>query len=238
MNRADASTSGLERDGSVWPLRLLAVAIAALVWLFASFLPRLERRSEPPIEREIDAQLAYQNTSPEDFMILKKDHLVTVLVRGRAEDVQRLDSVNLQVPFPAQFTPNEPVEVALSLDEVGVPDDVTAVSLTPDRLSLLIDERERVTLPILPVVVGEPGGGFTMADVQFEVTPQFAQVEGPHHRVTEILQVNTEVINLTGKAITFNQQVELLLDDEYSRVLQPTLATVRVVFPESGAALR
>ncbi len=235
MKQATTS-SGLERgDGSVWPLRLLAVMIAAVVWLFASFLPRLERRSEPPIEREIEAQLAYQNPNPEEFMILNKSHLVTVLVRGRAEVVQALDDIDLQVSFPPRFLANEPVEVALSLADVTLPDEVDAVSLTPDRLTLLIDDRERVTLPIRPVVVGEPGGGFTMSDVSWEVTPQFAQVEGPHHQVTEIIEVNTEVINVTGKAITFDQKVELLLDHNYSRVLQPTLVTVRIVFPELGA---
>lgn len=212
--------------GKTWLLRLFALTIAVVLWLVVSYVPRLEERREPMIEREIVATLGYQ--VPQRYLILKRDHEVLVRVRGRAEAVRRLgpQDVDLQIPFPAEPSLDRPNEVVLRPDYVNVPEGVEVASLSPNALSLLIDERETRMLEVLPDLQGEPSAGARVEG--FEVTPPQVLVEGPKQRLETMSRLFTEPIRLETHAFTFTEQVEVRSDDPYVRVLQPTLVAVRV----------
>ena len=115
-NYAGDATNGVHRNADargLWVLRVLAIVIALASWLFFSFLPRLEERSEPLVSSEVVAVAGYEE--PEGYMILNRENSVTVRVHGRSEQMGALTpaEVRLQVPFPERFTANEPVEVQL-----------------------------------------------------------------------------------------------------------------------------
>jgi YbbR domain-containing protein len=212
--------------GKTWLLRLFALTIAVVLWLVVSYVPRLEERREPMIEREIIATLGYQ--VPQRYLILKRDHEVRVRVRGRAEAVRRLgpQDVDLQIPFPAEPSLQLPNEVILRPEHVNVPEGVEVTTLSPNTLSLLIDERETRLLEVVPDLQGEPSAGARVEG--YEVTPTQVLVEGPKQRLETISRVYTEPIRLETHAFTFTEQVEVRSDDPYVRVLQPTLVAVRI----------
>jgi hypothetical protein len=209
-----------------WLLRLFALTIAVVSWLVVSYVPRLEERSEPLIEREVIATLGYQ--VPQSYLILKRDHEVRVRVRGRAEAVRRLgpQDVDLQVPFPDDPSLDSPNQVVLRPEYVSVPEGVEVAALSPNTLSLLIDERETRQLEVVPNLLGEPSAGARVEG--FEVVPPQVLVEGPKRRLATMSRVYTEPIRLENHALDFSEQVEVRSDDPYVRVLQPTLVTVRI----------
>lgn len=228
----------MNETARIWILRGLALGIAGVIWLFGSLLPRLEVQSAPTNERDLEATVVYQ--VPEGFTVLNKRPTVLVRVRGRADIVRsvRSDQVNLQVPFPApgDFTINQPVEVGLSRSDVALPEGLEVVSLTPDALTLLIDEERRKRLPVRATFSGEPVAGRTRADVEAEITPDHVVVQGPASRVANLDVVETLPINLDGHGIDFQQQVGVRVEDEYVRVLQPDIVTVTVRFRSERAS--
>jgi YbbR domain-containing protein len=209
-----------------WLLRLFALIIAIAVWLVVSYVPRLEERSEPLIEREIVATLGYQ--VPERYLLLKRDHEVRVRLRGRSEVVRRLGAqdVDLQIPFPSEPSLERPNQVLLRPDDVSVPEGVEVASLSPNTLSLLIDERETRMLEVVPDLQGEPSAGSRVEG--YQVTPPQVLVEGPKRGLETLNRVYTEPIRLERHALTFDEQVEVRSEDPSVRVLQPTLVTVRI----------
>lgn len=212
--------------GKTWLLRLFALTIAVVCWLVVSYVPRLEERREPMIEREIVATLGYQ--VPQRYLVLKRDHEVRVRVRGRAEAVRRLgpQDVDLQIPFPAEPSLERPNDVTLRPELVDVPEGVEVTSLSPNTLSLLIDERETRELEVVPDLQGEASAGARVEG--YEVIPPQVLVEGPKQRLATMSRVYTEPIRLETHALDFSEQVEVRADDPYVRVLQPTLVTVRI----------
>jgi YbbR domain-containing protein len=210
----------------IWLLRLFALVIAIVLWLVVSYVPRLEERREPLIEREIVATLGYQ--VPERYLLLKRDHEVRVRVRGRAEAVRRLGAqdVDLQVPFPSEPSLERPNQVLLRREDVTVPEGVEVASISPNTLSLVVDERETRMLEVVPDLQGEPSAGARVEG--YEVTPPQVLVEGPKRGLEALSRVYTEPIRLESHALTFTEQVEVRSEDPSVRVLQPTLVAVRI----------
>jgi YbbR domain-containing protein len=215
-----------------WFLRLAAFLVASLLWLFVSLLPRLEDESEPRAELAIDATVAYQNPRPDDLMILNRGHQISVLVRGRESLVQGLDTreVDIRIPFPRQFTANEPIDVQLAPDLVTLPEGLEAVSVTPNVITLLIDEKESVKLPVRVVFTGEPAAGLTRLDVQSVVEPGEVTVQGPKHQLESLTEVTTAPVNLDGRAVRFSERVEVRVGGQATRILTPSLVKVTVFF--------
>ncbi|REJ79942.1 MAG: hypothetical protein DWQ36_01555 [Acidobacteria bacterium] len=215
-----------------WVLRCAAFLIATSLWLFVSLLPRLQVQAEPRAELAIDATVAYENPRPDDLMILNRGHEISVLVRGRESLVQGLDTgeVDIRVPFPRQFTANEPIDVQLSPELVKLPEGLEAVSVTPNVITLLIDEKESVKLPVRVVFTGEPAAGLTRLDVQSVVEPPEVTVQGPKHQLQSLAEVTTAPVNLDGRAVQFSERVEVRVEGTATRVLNPSLVKVTVYF--------
>lgn len=218
-----------------WILRLLAVLIAVATWATVSFIPRLEEQSEPLIEREIDATVGYQ--VPAQHMILNRGHQVTVRVRGRGDLIRNLrtENVDLQVPFPASPRLDGANEVVLRPSDVELPEGVEVTSVSPDVVSLLIDERQTTSLAVRAEVSGEPSAGARLGEIR--VDPQRAIVEGPKRTLSRLTLISTEEISLEGHALDFQEQVELRSPDQNVRVIRPAVVTVIIEMlpPESAA---
>ena len=111
----DGLPSGASANGetrALWILRGLAVLFSLALWLYFSFLPRIEDRSEPRISSSVLATLGFE--APDNYMILNADdQSVTVKVRGRSDLIRSLtpEEVDIQVPFPSDFEPNTPTDV-------------------------------------------------------------------------------------------------------------------------------
>jgi YbbR domain-containing protein len=217
------------RNGeSRWPLRLLALTIAMITWLIFSYIPRLERESAPQLVREIQTDFGYQ--IPADYIVLKRDRTVMVTVSGPADTVRRLTTqdVDVQVPFPVNPNVGAVNPVVLSRNDVSVPPDVEVLSLTPDRLSLLIDRRVESNLPVRPVVTGEPSAGARYDEEATSATTPVVLVRGPNSRIESLTHAETTPISLDGHAISFWEQAEVAVDDEDTRVIAPTVVTICV----------
>ena len=212
----------------LWPLRVLALTMALVAWVFASYLPDLERRTEPRIEREIEAQFTYEVR--EGYMILNPEQEVHVRVRGREEQVRNLRAgdIDVEVPFPEPVDTTSPNVVTLGLNDVLLPDGLEVTGLSPERLTLMIDERITKEVPVIPDFTGEPAAGARLQRDQILVVPATVNIEGPRRKIDHIDRAGTEPIDLTRRAFTFNQTARVRVDDPDTRVVGVTVVTVAV----------
>ena len=211
---------------SLWPLRLLAVVIAAALWLTTSFVPRIQELRVTTIQREVEATVSYR--TPEGFVILNPEQTVTVNVRGPEEEIFALtsDSVDVAIPFPENAVPG-PIEAAITSENVTVPPGIDVVDIVPSTLSLLIDRRVRRMVPVQVEYRGEPLVGFRVDEENSTAIPPEVQVDGPQQQVDNVRTV-TALVDVTNRARNFESQVATSTDNSYVRVLQPNLITVQV----------
>lgn len=203
---------------SLWWMRVLALAIALALWFFLSWSTR-ERQSE----RVVEASVTYDTSN--DMTVMDPVRQIDVRVRGGSRRVRTLNPflVNVLVELP-QTAPG-PVDVALSPDQVYVPEGVVVVSLDPNTLHLTLDQVITKRLPVQVDLVGEPAAGATVGEPV--AIPPAVSVRGPRSRIENVTLVKTRSVTLNGHAQTFDEMASVLPPDPLANV-DPGLVRVRV----------
>ncbi len=138
-------------------LRVTAVGLAVLLWLWVT----VERRGERPAEKIVDATVTYN--PPPGMVILDPQGTVRVRLRGRERAIRRVNPFQIDVQVVVRAEREGPLEVQLTPEDVMMPDGLEVVSIEPSVLRLNVDQEVRRLLPVDVPLVGEPAAGAQLA---------------------------------------------------------------------------
>jgi hypothetical protein len=164
-----------------------------------------------------------------------------VRVEGRGQRVQGLssESVSVTVRLPGDITPGVPTAIPLQPENAVLPEGVFIVSFSPEVISVTIDRVIEVDVTVRPDLQGEPGAGLTREDIRTRVRPETVRVRGPSGLLTNLQVVATEPVDVSGRAIDFSEQRQVVLPDP-ALAVQPVVVTVEVMLepapPSEGGA--
>jgi YbbR domain-containing protein len=204
---------------SLWGLRLLALAIAVVLWFFGSVEKR-ERASEKVVE----ANITY--STPSGTVILDPVQTVRVRLRGRTSKIRNLNPFVVDVLVVIPEGRHGSLDVHLGPENVIAPEDLEVVSVDPNLLQLHLDREVSVMLPVLPRLAGEPAAGAVVGTI--EVSPERVLVNGPESTLRRVRTLSTSPINLSGHALDFVESAAVLAPDPLIKVVQPSVVSVRV----------
>jgi YbbR domain-containing protein len=211
-------------------LKAVSLLMACVVWFLVSG-PRRER----PRERIVTASVSLVGL-PTHLVITTPDiqSSVSVRVRGRTSALRSLASQNLEASADlSQLTEPGDFEITIRPQHINVPEDVEAVSITPNKLRVRIEQLRQRTVPIRPFLVGDPPVGYIVGEVT--ESPERALISGPASQIMRISEVATERIIMTGRTETFVQSVAVVADSPLVRVVSPLTTQVTVpVLAEIG----
>ncbi len=205
--------------GRQWSLRLLALALATLLWFFGT----LETR-EQESEKVVESSVTY--STPRGLILLDPVQRVKVRLRGRTSKVRSLNPLAVDVLVTLTDSRRGQIEVTLGPDNVVVPEDVEVMSIEPNQLELRLDREVTQTLPVKFKLMGEPAAGARVLHV--EVVPDRVQVSGPESRLRTLRWLTTSNVNLNGHALDFEESVAVISPDPLVKIVQPTVVAVRV----------
>ena len=133
-----------------------------------------------------------------------------VEVSGPASVLERVVGARASVIIqPSGIDVDQDIDL-VAIDELG--DAVGQVDVEPSAAHLTIpvfSNRETRTLPINPVVSGDPAAGFEIAGVT--VDPPVVLVEGDADQLAQLLRVDTAQIPMTGVSSDLTTEVALAL---------------------------
>lgn len=133
-----------------------------------------------------------------------------VEVSGPASVIQRVVSARASVIIqPSGIDVDQDIAL-VPIDELG--DAVGQVDVEPTTTHVTIpvfSNRETRTLPVNPIVAGEPAAGFEVASVKVE--PQVLLVEGDADQLAELVRVDTAPIPMTGVSSDLTVEIKLAL---------------------------
>jgi YbbR domain-containing protein len=199
-------------------LKVLAIALATLLWLTVAGEHVVERSMRVPLEfRNIPVKLEITGDPPVS---------VDVRLRGSSAVLGRVDPG--EIVAVVDLSGGRPGSRLFHLrnDEVRAPFGVDVSQVIPSTVSLELERSATRTVPIKPVVQGDPAAGFVEGRRTAE--PATVKVIGPESRVRQLASATTEPVNIAGSRERVRDVVTVGVADAAVRLESPTSATVLV----------
>jgi YbbR domain-containing protein len=199
-------------------LKLLSIALAGAIWLLVGDQRAGERTMRVPLEfHNMPAQLELMASPPDT---------VEVRLRGPSGTIGRL--MPGEVVAAVDLTPARAGTRLFHLlaDEVRVPYGVSVSQVNPAAIPLTFEPSTRRTVPVVPVVDGEPAPGFRIGRII--ASPEQVVVVGPTSHVVNVGSATTEPVSVAGATGTVVDRVTIGVNNELVRLDQPQSANVTV----------
>lgn len=199
-------------------LKLVSVALAALIWLLVS--------GEQIVERAMRIPLEFTNLPPQLEPVGETLTVVDVRVRGSSGALARMSSGELVAVLDLRSA--RPGRRLFHLDgaDVRAPFGVEVVQVAPSSLSMGFEPSASKVVRIVPEVEGAPAPGFAIATVTAE--PQTVEVVGPANVVNGLMEAITEPVSVDGAQRTVTETVMVGVADPAVRLREPMTARVTV----------
>lgn len=207
---------GLRHTG----LKLMSIALAALLWLAVS--------GEQIVERPFRIPLEFTNMPPQLEPVGEPPNVVDVRVRGSSGRLSRIAAgevvavVDLKGARPGQRL------FHVTNADVRAPFGVEVLQVAPASLYMTFEPSATKWLPVVPEVEGEPAPGFEIATRTAD--PPTVEVVGPQTAVAEMKTALTEPVSVTGASTTVVETVTVGVADPSVRLknADPVRVTVTV----------
>src|SRR5436190_2702360 len=210
---------------SNWPLKMLSVILALVMWFVVS-----APRRETVYDRAYAVPLTLVGMPRGLVITTTVPDTVSVRLRGRASVLRALASSNLEVPLDLRTVVPGDITITIRPQAVNVPAQVEVISLDPGRVRFRVEEVRQKVVRIRPFLVGQPPAGYSVGDVTLD--PDHALVSGPTSQIRNLSEVATERVIMTGRTETFVQNVAVVADSSLIRIIDPLMAQVTVPLNE------
>jgi YbbR domain-containing protein len=207
---------GLRHTG----LKLMSIALAALLWLAVA--------GEQIVERTLRIPLEFTNIPPQLEPVGEPPNVVDVRIRGSSGRLSRIAAgevvavVDLKGARPGQRL------FHVTTADIRAPFGVAVVQVAPSSLYMMFEASATKSLPVVPEVEGEPAPGFELATRTAE--PATVDVVGPQSAVAAMTSAITEPVSVEGASSTVVETVSVGVSDPAVRLrsTQPVRVTVNV----------
>ena len=218
----------LERALHNWPVKIISIAAALLLFFFYRVSSLEERFFNVPL-----ALTFHENFIPAEDV----PETVRIVIRGRSEDIKLVleNEIKASADFTAYGREGRFTE-SVKIKKTGFAMDLEALEIRvePRELNMLIESLMVKTLEVFPSVIGFPGKGYEL--IQSYITPSSVEVYGSRSKIENLKIVHTEEIDIGSKIEDFSTSVRLKKPDsslsfsggdivEFSASIKPVTVT-------------
>ncbi len=200
-------------------LKLVSVALAALVWLLVS--------GEQVVERALRIPLEFTNLPTQLEPVGETLTVVDVRVRGSSGALSRVSAGELVAVLDLRAARPGRRLFHLTGSDVRAPFGVEVVQVTPSSLSMGFEASATKFVRVIPEIDGSPAPGFAIGTVAAD--PETVEVVGPAGVVAGLDEAITEPVSVEGATATVVETVTVGVADPAVRLREPVSARVTVV---------
>jgi YbbR domain-containing protein len=199
-------------------LKILAIALASLLWLTVA--------GEHVVERSLRVPLEYRNI-PEPLEIVgNTPDTVDVRVRGSSAVLSRLQSGEVVAVLDLSDARAGSRLFHLPNDAVRSPFGVEVAQVAPATLALELEKSARRRIPVVPALEGDPAPGFVVGRITAD--PATVEIVGPDSRVRQVAEATTEPVSVKDARVRVRDGVTVGVVDPSVRLTQALRAEVTV----------
>ena len=199
-------------------LKIMSIALAALLWLVVA--------GEQVVERALRIPLEFTNMPTQLEPVGEPPNVMDVRLRGSSGRLSRIAAgevvavVDLQGARPGQRL------FHVSASDVRAPFGVEVVQVAPSSLYMTFEPSATKPVPIVPEVEGNPADGFEIVTRTAE--PAIVDIIGPQSAVAAVMAAITEPVSVAGASATIVKTVSVGVADPSVRLKSIDLVRVTV----------
>jgi YbbR domain-containing protein len=199
-------------------LKVLAIALASLLWLTVAGQHIVERSLRVPLEfRNIPKSLEIVGNTPDT---------IDVRVRGSSAVLTRLQPGEIVAVLDVSGARTGSRLFQVRADEVRAPFGVEVTQVVPSTLALELERSARRRVQINASVDGQPAPGFVIGTKTVE--PSSVEVVGPESRVRQVTEATTEPVSIKGARARIRDTVNVGVIDSTVHLALPQTAQVTI----------
>jgi YbbR domain-containing protein len=199
-------------------LKILAIALATLLWLTVAGEHIVERSLRVPLEfRNIPEALEIVGNTPDT---------VDVRLRGSSAVLSRVQAGEIVAVLDMATARAGSRLFHIRTDEVRAPFGVEVSQVVPSTLALELEKSARRTVPVVPAIEGEPAPGFVVG--RFSAEPATVEIVGPDSHVRQVAEATTEPVSVKDARSRVRDGVTIGVVDSAVRLAQAQNANVTV----------
>lgn len=200
-------------------LKLVSVVLAALLWLIVS--------GEQTVERVLRIPLEFTNIPSQLELVGEPTTVVDVRVRGSSGAIGRLSAGDLAAVLDVRSPRPGQRLYHLTGSDVRAPFGVDVVQVTPSSMALFFERSSVKTVPVMPVLEGQPADGYMVEKVTAD--PAKVEIVGPASALKNLTGAVTEAVSVEGATKNVVESVTVGPADPAVRLRGPqTTARVTV----------
>jgi YbbR domain-containing protein len=206
-------------------LKVLSIALAALLWLLVS--------GEQVVERALRVPLEFTNLPPQLELVGDTPDLVEVRIRGSSGALSRIPAgelaglLDLRTARPGQRL------FHLTTSDVRAPFGIEVIQIAPSNISVRFEPSATKSVPVVPDIDGEPRDGYAVGTITAD--PATVDVAGPASAVARLTEAITEPISVAGASESITESVTVGVRDPDVRLQSPASARVTVAIGPASA---
>jgi YbbR domain-containing protein len=199
-------------------LKFLSVCVAFGLWFTVA--------GERTVERTLQVPLLTSNPPEGIELVESPPGTVEVRVRGASGLLSQLSTGAVVATIDLSLAREGQKGAYLTHRQVRAPIGVEVVSVNPPVVPLRFEKSLTKTVPVVPVVEGEPALGFAAGAASVE--PASVEVTGPESAMKGLTQAMTEPVSVAGQRSPVHADVAIDVRGASLRLTTPVMATVTV----------
>jgi len=180
-------------------LKIAALVLAVILWLFVSSKGQTEMTLSVPIE--------YTNIPPGIEMVGAVVRSTNIVIRGHESLLKNIRQGDVRVYVDVGKAKKGEGVFYIKKDDVKLPYAASVTKIEPSAVRVVFEETVSKKVPVRPLITGSPASGWYVRSI--EVNPGDVLIEGAKTEVARVGYIRTEPVDITGLTGGLMQEVGL-----------------------------
>jgi len=197
-------------------LKVVALALATLLWLTVA--------GEHVVERIIRAPVEFRNIPGELEVVGDPPSSVDIRLRGGSDLLSHLDTGDVFAVLDLGHARAGSRIFHIRNEDVRSPYGAEVTQVVPGTVAIELEKSASRTVPVVAQIEGETAPGFAIG--QITVEPSTVSIVGPESRVRKLANATTEPVDVSARRENVRDVVAVGLLDSAVRLVEPQNVTV------------
>ena len=188
-----------------WPAKVISIALAMILFVFHQMNSLTERFFSVPLILESQTNLVPANPYP---------RMIRITLRGDANSVFPIHEEDIQAYIDlSRFSSPGNYRTAIQVRRLGMALEASPleIRIEPSEISISLDHRISKFVPLNVNFRGEVESGYLLNS--FLLNPNQVIIDGPSAHLSNITELNTELVDLNGRTSDFALTVSIVNRD-------------------------